>query len=68
MSEMSPEESRGQLPADARRGEEHDRDTSVLPSYVALARFTDQGRKNRKDSPKRLDQAKAVAAKMGVLI
>ena len=39
-----------------------------MASYLVLVRFTDQGLKNIKDSPKRAANATAMARKMGVKI
>jgi uncharacterized protein with GYD domain len=39
-----------------------------LAKYVILANWTDQGIKNVKDSPARLDAARALAKKMGCTI
>lgn len=39
-----------------------------MPLYVNLYKFTDQGRKTLKDSPKRVHQITAMAAKSGVKI
>ena len=36
-----------------------------MPKYIALCNWTDQGIKNVKDSPARLDAAKALAKKLG---
>jgi len=36
-----------------------------MPRYIALMNWTDQGVKNVKDSPKRLDAARAAAKKAG---
>ncbi|MCX7382440.1 MAG: GYD domain-containing protein [Alphaproteobacteria bacterium] len=36
-----------------------------MPSYVMLANWTDQGVRNVKDLPKRIDQAKKMLAEMG---
>jgi uncharacterized protein with GYD domain len=68
MSEMLRGEVQGQSSADAPSSAERDRDMSVLPSYVTLRRFTDQGRRNIKESPSRLGQAKALAERMGIII
>lgn len=36
-----------------------------MPSYVMLANWTDQGARQVKDSPKRMDSAKKVLTEMG---
>ena len=36
-----------------------------MPTYIALVRYTDQGARNIKESPKRLDAAKAAFKAMG---
>jgi uncharacterized protein with GYD domain len=36
-----------------------------MPVYIALASYTDQGVRNVKDSPKRLDAARALLRQMG---
>lgn len=36
-----------------------------MPTYVMLANWTDQGARQVKDSPKRVDSAKKVLAEMG---
>ena len=36
-----------------------------MPTYVALVNYTQQGIENIKDSPDRLDEAKALAESMG---
>ncbi len=36
-----------------------------MPTYITLVRYTDQGARNVKDSPKRLDAAKAAFKAMG---
>lgn len=62
-----PGQVQGQSPAAAPTSTESGA-TPVPQSYVALARFTDQGRKNIKDSPSRIDKAKVLAAQMGITI
>jgi uncharacterized protein with GYD domain len=37
-----------------------------MPKYIQLLNWTDQGIKNVKDSPKRLDAARELGKKMGV--
>lgn len=39
-----------------------------MPTYVALATFTDQGIKAAKDSPKRAEAYRAMAEKMKVKV
>jgi uncharacterized protein with GYD domain len=39
-----------------------------MPTYVALANFTDQGIRNIKDSPDRLNAFMAMADKLGISI
>ena len=39
-----------------------------MPTYIGLFNFTDQGIKNVKDSPARLDAAKTMLGSMGVTI
>jgi uncharacterized protein with GYD domain len=39
-----------------------------MPTYVALANFTDQGIRNIKDSPDRLNAFEAMADKLGISI
>ncbi len=39
-----------------------------MPKYIALCNWTDQGIRNVKDSPKRLDAARDMAKKMGCTI
>ncbi len=36
-----------------------------MPTYISLVRYTDQGTRNIKDSPRRLDEAKAAFKAMG---
>jgi len=36
-----------------------------MPTYISLIRYTDQGMRNIKESPKRLDAAKAAFKAMG---
>ena len=36
-----------------------------MPTYIGLVNWTDQGIRNVKESPKRVDAAKALAAKVG---
>jgi Fe-S oxidoreductase len=33
-----------------------------MPTYISLLRYTDQGARNIKDAPKRLDEAKTTGA------
>ncbi|MGH8705075.1 MAG: GYD domain-containing protein [Burkholderiales bacterium] len=39
-----------------------------MATFIVLANFTDQGIRNVKDSPKRADAFKALAAKIGVKV
>lgn len=62
-----PAEVQGQSPAAASTSAQSVA-RPVSLSYVALARFTDQGRKAIKDSPSRIAKAKALARQMGITI
>ncbi len=68
MPGMQRGEVQGQPSADAPTNAERHRDIPVLPTYVTLRRFTDQGRRNIKESPSRLGQAKELAEQMGIII
>jgi uncharacterized protein with GYD domain len=48
----------------SRRGDNSDREIAV-PTYVMLANWTDQGARQVKDSPKRVDAAKKALVEMG---
>jgi uncharacterized protein with GYD domain len=54
----------GRTPAGARRGP-HYRGRRAVPAYVMLANWTDQGARQVKESPKRLDAAKKALTEMG---
>src|SRR4051794_10207834 len=41
---------------------------TVMPTFISLASWTEDGVKNAKESPGRLDQARAMGKKMGVNI
>jgi uncharacterized protein with GYD domain len=38
---------------------------SIMPHYITLGKWTDQGVRNVRESPKRADAAKAMAEKLG---
>jgi uncharacterized protein with GYD domain len=45
-----------------------DRKEATMATFISLAKFTDQGIRGIKDSPKRADAFKAAAKKLGVTV
>jgi len=39
-----------------------------MPTYIVLCNFTDQGVRNVKETPKRADNLRAMAAKLGITV
>jgi len=39
-----------------------------MPTYIVLGNFTDQGVRNVKETPKRADNLRAMAAKLGITV
>jgi len=55
----------GRTPALARAAARKQRGRRAVPAYVMLANWTDQGARQVKESPKRLDAAKKALTEMG---